>query len=213
MTSDNGAVNIREIESAQDAAWQGWNSIYYDSFPENERMSDGYFQGVLERKAKGAAPDVHFLVMSSPAEPERIIGMAYYEVDKALQAGLLWYLATRSEQRGQGLGAILYADILQRLRADGATILLYEVEIPALAREESAQQGELAARRINWYRRQGAAVLEGVQYFQEVDTPVAPVEMHIMAQSFAPMNAEQIFAVASKLFGEAIKQVGALKIT
>ena len=201
MKFDNTTVKIREIETAHDTAWEGWNRIYYDSFPENERMSDGYFQSVLQRKANSAETNTHLLVMMPSEEPERVIGMAYYEVDTENQAGFLWYLATQSEQRGQGYGAILYANILQRLRENGARILLYEVEMPALASQESAQQGALAERRIGWYRRQGAAVLEGVQYFQTVDAPgMEPVEMHIMAQPFAPMDAEQVFASASQSF-------------
>lgn len=206
-------MTIREIETAQDNAWEDWRRIYYDSFPENERMTDDYLVGVLERKATGDKPDTHILVMTPDEELEQVVGMAYYDFERESKAGYLWYLATIQSQRGQGYGAVFYSDLLRRMQADGATLLLFEVEIPELARQESPEQGELAERRINWYRRQGALVLGGIQYFQGVDAPIAPVEMHIMAHPFAPMDADQVFAVASKLFEDDIRQIGPLSLT
>jgi hypothetical protein len=212
MSPDSTNVIIREIDSVQDPAWEGWKSIYYDSFPENERMTEAYLLRVLEKKAAGSAPDSHMLAMLPRNEREHVTGLAYYEADQELRAGFLWYLAMRQGHRSRGYGAIFYSDLLRRLKAGDATILLFEVEIPELAREEGAERGEMAERRIGWYRRQGALLLDGVQYFQSVDAPVDPTEMYVMAHPFVPMTAEQVFAVASNLFDDAIKQTGPLAL-
>jgi hypothetical protein len=89
-----------------------------------------------------------------------------------------------------------------------AQVLLFEVEIPEKAHVAEGSGEEFAARRINWYRRQGARVLGGVRYFQSVDRPLPPVEMHIMAHPLEPMSAAAIFDLALELFGEAITPVG-----
>ena len=208
MIFDAAGLAIREIESAEDPAWEGWKSIYLDSFPPNERMTEEFFRGVLEQKAAGSASEAHMLALAPGDAPERVIGLAYYEVDADLRASFLWYMATRRGERNRGYGSVLYSDVVRRLKREGVAILLFEVDIPERARREEAELGALAERRIGWYRRQGALLLGGVQYFQTVDAPVAPTEMHVMAHPLVPMTPEQVLAAASRMFGRAIKQTG-----
>lgn len=208
MSAARGDLRVREVESTADPAWEGWLRIYHDSFPENERMTDGYLRDLLARRAAGEAPGAHLLSLAPAGDPERPLGIAFYEVDPEPEAAYLWYLATRAGDRGRGCGAGLYAEIARRCRAAGLRLLLFEVERP-----ESEDATPYAQRRIDWYRRQGALLLGGVHYLQSVDRPIEPVEMHLMAHPFAALGAEEVFRVAEHVFGEAVRRTGPLTLT
>ena len=211
MSSQNSEFIIRVIDSINDPLWPQWKSLYYESFPENERMSEDYFVGVLQQKAAGGAPNLHILALVSTEEPDILIGMGYDEFAPECSAVFLWYIATQPEQRGQGVGAKLYAEILQRAKEEGAKAMFFEVEIPDES-SESKDGARMAQRRIAWYKRQGALLMNGIQYFQGLDVPVDPIEMHIMVHIMVHMDVEQIFATALDLFKEDIKQVGAVSL-
>ncbi len=206
MTADREGVVIREIVTASDTAWEGWKEVYLASFPEQERMSEAFFLRFFARKEIGEATQSHMLVMTPEAAAGQVLGLGFYEVSPVLATGFLWYLATPPVHRGRGLGARLYAELVGRLRAEKARLLLFEVEIPEVAAQESAEAAEFARRRIEWYRRLGAQVLCGVEYFQTVDGPAAPVPMHVMAHRFEPMTAEEVYELAAQFFGTAIQQ-------
>lgn len=135
------------------------------------------------------------------------LGIAYFETDPELRAGFLWYLALRAGDRGRGLGATLYRHLANQCRDAGMQLLIFEVEIPE---QESLTWAE---RRIAWYRRQGAQLLGGIRYLQSVDTGGDPVEMHLMAHLFAPATPNEVFEVASGLFGDALERIGPLSLT
>lgn len=206
MAADMEGVEIREILSAADPAWEGWKEVYLASFPEQERMSEAFFLRFLGRKELGEASQSHMLVMTPEAAAGEVLGLGFYEFSSALATGFLWYLATQPGHRGRGLGAHLYAELVRRLRAERARLLLFEVEIPEVASREGAEAAEFARRRIAWYRRLGAQVLCGVEYFQTVDGPAAPVPMHVMAHRFEPLSVEEVYALAAQFFGDAIQQ-------
>lgn len=213
MLNTNDNLTLHEVLSIQDPAWESWQAIYYESFPKNERMTERFFLRRLKKKAAGRARNDHFLVMSEQDVPHRILGIAYFQVLRKLKAGYLWYLATRTGHRGQGLGAALYGDILRRVRDTKANILIFEVEQPELMAKRGAEHRELAVRRIEWYRRQGACFLGGVRYLQKVDAPVAPTEMHVMAHPIVPMTPKEVFKIAVKLFKKDIRKTGPLTLT
>jgi GNAT superfamily N-acetyltransferase len=217
MTSAN-FIRYEEIVSAGDLCedswqWSAWKRIYYDSFPENERMSERYFLQMFEEKARGEGHDKHMLIMLESQETGTVpVGMSYHEFDRELGVGFLWYLAIQRESRNKGYGTAFYAELIKRAKSDGARLLAFEVEIPELAAAKSAENAEWARRRIAWYRRQGAFVLEGVEYYQEVDTGVAPTRMFLMLHPLAPIDAEQGFSLARALFPDTLQQTGPLKL-
>ena len=66
----------------------------------------------------------------------------------------------------------------------------------------TSQDGEWAARRIAWYRRQGAGTLQGIRYVQSVDTTDEVTEMHLMADLIGTVSTEAVLEKARKLFGD-----------
>jgi hypothetical protein len=87
------------------------------------------------------------------------------------------------------------------------------LEIPELAEARSAEDGELARRRIAWYRRQGAFVLEGVKYLQELDTGVPSIPMLLMLHPRTRLDVKQGFSLAKELLPDALQQAGPLRLT
>jgi ribosomal protein S18 acetylase RimI-like enzyme len=200
---------IREIRDVTDPAWEQWKEIYVASFPVSERMSIEFLAKTLEDIGSGVNDNQWFLVLPASPTSERVVAMAFYELSREASAGYLWYIAVRAGQRSRGLGAELYSEICRRVQRDGARLLLFEVEIPEA---EPGDADRYAARRIDWYRRLGARRLEGVRYFQEVDTGVPPTEMWIMAHLFATASPDQVYEVSRSIFGEGIERVGKLAL-
>jgi GNAT superfamily N-acetyltransferase len=79
------------------------------------------------------------------------VGLAVV-ADLGTGSWVLEYLATRAGHRGGGTGRRLVAAVRDAAAAAGARCLLLEVEPPGTS--------PLAARRLAWYERQGAAHLD-----------------------------------------------------
>ena len=93
--------------------------------------------------------------------------------------------------------------------------VLIEVERPDLAHTEVERV--LAERRIAFYRRQGARLLEGVHYVQSVGLHQPPLSMHVMLHPLQSLDAETAFCLARAVFGgaaggESITRVGPLSL-
>jgi len=199
---------IREIVSAEDPLWEDWHAIYLASFPAHERMSSEFLTQLLAEKATGEDPGTHILVMTGDEDTARAICIGLVDIDLDAATAYLWYLATQPGARGGGIGARMYHHIRERARLGGASVLMFEVEIPQVAAARSEEDGEWAARRIAWYRRQGARVLHGIQYFQSVDASEEVTEMHLMADLLEPLTPDEVLAKARKLFADSMTEVG-----
>jgi ribosomal protein S18 acetylase RimI-like enzyme len=202
------ALFYREIVSAEDPAWEAWKAIYYASFPKNERMSEDSFLQVFAEKAHGESLHKRMLVMLTGEA--RVIGIAYYEAETEPPVAFLWYLAMHEDFRNYGYGRQFYAELLRRMAQEGVQLLVFEVEIPSAEKEDAS---EWARRRIEWYRRQGAFVLEGVEYVQMVDTGVPPTPMYLMLHPLVPMDAERGYTLVKPLFPETLHRRGELKLS
>lgn len=204
---------FHEILSIQDPSWDSWQAIYYDSFPKNERMTERFFLRLLKKKAAKRARDDHLWAISHKDEPGLVLAIAYFQTLRKLKIGYLWYIAIRQGHRGQGLGADIYAAILSQVKPEGFKLAIFEVEKPEQVATRGAAARDLAERRIQWYRRQGAKLLGGVRFFQKVDAPVAPIEMRVMAHLFAEMTPKEVFKIAAKLFKKDLLKIGSLSLT
>lgn len=100
--------------------------------------------------------------------------------------GFLAYLAIRQDARGQGLGAWLFGHVLDQVARDALALggppaqgLCWEVERPALAADEPERQ--LRARRIRFYERLGARLIEPIDFVAPPLRPDLPaVPYHLM---------------------------------
>jgi hypothetical protein len=103
------------------------------------------------------------------------------------------------------LGAQFYQEIARRVQAAGCEMLIFEVEKPELMSTDAERK--IASRRIQFYQRQGARLLKGIDYVQIVGPHQPPTPMHLMVQLFTDLHADEVASRASQIFGDQL-QVG-----
>lgn len=125
--------------------------IYTESFPPEERES---FDCILD----GVAAGRHELFVAKVGQAA--VGFAVTQVIPGVEPDLLAYLAVARDRRGQGIGSRLLQHARTALAAGaGPPGLLIEVE--SVQRAPAAERLQ-RARRIEFYRKNGARVIEEV---------------------------------------------------
>lgn len=200
-------MHITEITTLQDDLLLPWLDLYETAFPANERMLVSFYVRLLREKPLGLWSAHHLLAAQREG---RFVGLAHYVLIPEHHLAWLWMFAVTPEARNQGIGAAFYGEIVGRLPAGTAAMLL-EVERPDLAHTEAERR--LAERRIAFYRRQGARLLEGVHYIQSVGPHQTPLPMYVMVHPLQPLDAETAFHCVQAVFGDAITQNGALSLS
>jgi GNAT superfamily N-acetyltransferase len=210
---------LHEIESLFDDRLPGVLDIYQESFPPREQMRLSWWVQLLRQKTAGQESDEgRHLVAIVRADDDQVVGMAYYETYPLAEGGggsavgYLWYLATRSDLRGQRIGAGAYAALIERILGQaGCRAVVFEVEIPEEAARFSEGEAEFARRRIAWYQRNGAKLLRGIRYVQDVGWQ-PPVPMHLMIHSRDAIDAGAAFTLVQTVLEDAVEQVGPLSL-
>jgi GNAT superfamily N-acetyltransferase len=204
-------LDFTEITDLNDALLLPWLDLYETAFPPVERMLVSFYLRLLQDKREGLHPDHHLLAVQREGV---FVGLAHYVVISDYNAAWLWMFAVTPEARNHGLGAAIYGEIVRRLPG-GTVAMLIEVERPDLAQTKAER--ELTERRIAFYRRQGARLLEGVHYVQSVGPHQPPLPMHVMVHPVQALDAETAFALARAVFlsnagGETFTQTGLLSL-
>ncbi len=165
---------IREIVSANDAALPHIREIYENSFPPEERLDDWFFTEGLDSRAHAPRPGQPLYHLMTVGDRDAAWGFAaadYFPQDRdgsPLNLGFLVYLAVDAPRRDCGNGGLLYAAALDLLAVDarfwGTRLagMAFTVERPDAA--GSAVERSQRERRIAFYRRQGAELLESVLF-------------------------------------------------
>lgn len=205
MNSDH--LQYIEITDLNDPLLLPWLDLYEKAFPPNERILVSGHLRVLKARAAGMPTDEH--ILAALDEGGELVGMARVMI-RANEVAYLWYIAILPSRRGQGLGAAFYREIIRRAEGANCPALIFEVEIPERAIDQMHRQ--TALRRIGFYRRLGAKVLGGIHYLQSVGPHQPPTPMHIMAHTFRPMDAKEVFVLAQALFDDAVQPVGTLML-
>ncbi len=195
-------LRITEITTLDDNLLIPWLDLYETAFPANERMLVSFYLRLLKEKW----PNHHLLAVQCEGI---FVGLVHYVVIAEHRLAWLWMFAVTPESRNLGLGAAIYWDVVARLPV-GTVAMLLEVERPDLAHTDADRQ--LAARRIAFYRRQGAQLLDGVHYVQSVGPHQSPLAMHVMVHLLQPMDADAAFQLARAVFGDAITQTRELSL-
>jgi GNAT superfamily N-acetyltransferase len=207
-------LEIVELTDPADELLLPWLDLCETAFPPAERVLISTHLRILARKARGEATEQHMLAALDAQRA--LVGMAWYQVEREAGSAFLWYLAVVPPERGRGLGADLYMEILRRV-APEARALFFEVEIPAQIGTDEGRR--LAARRIGFYRRLGARRLSGIRYLQYVGPHQPPMPMHVMVHPLRPPNAGSpaadaaaLYALAREFWGDWLSQDGDLAL-
>ncbi len=142
-------------------------AIYESSFPPSERED---FDGLLASAAAGRRT---LYVARLAGEP---VGLASVRALRSVDGvGYLEYLATAANLRSQGIGGRLLTAIVEALRTgEQVAALVFEVES---VEHSPPDEAEIRQRRIAFYRRHGAAVIECAPRYRAPDL-AAPGEVH-----------------------------------
>jgi len=200
-------LHITEIIDLNDDLLLPWLDLYETAFPPAERMLVSFYLRLLREKRAGLHPDHHLLAVQREGV---FVGLAHYVMVAEQRLAWLWMFAVTPEARNHGNGAAIYGEIVRRLPV-GTVAMLIEVERPDLAQTEAERV--LAERRIAFYRRQGARLLEGMYYVQSVGPHQSPLPMLVMLHPLQVLDAETAFRYAQAILGDAIAQTGQLAFT
>jgi GNAT superfamily N-acetyltransferase len=176
-------IELTEIHS--EIAHQAFD-LYAASFPPAERVPvEAIKDSILRREQNDQPSDItsHFLIAVREA---KVLGLASYAYYGSTRLGFLFYLAVDPVLRGQGWGAWLLQKINARLSQDASAVagppprgLMWEVERP-LDAETPAEQ-EIRQRRIHFYQRNGAVLLDQIDFLAPPLAPGLPSVMyHVM---------------------------------
>jgi ribosomal protein S18 acetylase RimI-like enzyme len=209
-------IQFHQITHWQDPILPDVLDLYQVSFPPNEQNRLSWWVRLLNElslKKEPARVERLLYAVLDESNKSDVLGFTYCEVLAEHKLGYLMYLATREDLRGQGVGASVYQRLLQELFTNRqAEILVFEVETPSVVAEESPEKARFAERRIAWYERQGARLLEGTHYVQSVGWQPA-VEMYLMFQSRVEASPADAFAMAKEFFGDSLTQISELAWT
>jgi ribosomal protein S18 acetylase RimI-like enzyme len=196
---------IQAIQTVYDPLLLPWLELYETAFPFNERVLIAHILNGLQ--PFNHRENMRYLALLDDAD--QFAGLIMFHVYPPSDCAVLYYLATRPECRGQGLGAAFYQQTLSDLFRE-VSLLVFEVEKPELAENDHRRQ--LAERRIRFYQRQGAQLLLGINYLQNIGSHCPPTPMHLMFQSRpgVSMETDSAFKQVAPIFKDDIQQTGTL---
>lgn len=204
MTHNRARLTFPEIVDSRDGLLIPWLRLYEAAFPPAEREPLSTIYDGLQRRVAGEQVDEH-LVAALDGQ-NNFVGMAMYAVH-APTAALLWYMAVEHTYRGRGIGVQIYDHLVAHCSSAGLQAVLFEVEIPAGPDDRDAQ------RRITFYRRRGARLLEGIHYLQYTGGGYPPLPMHLMIHPLQKLDAPAAFALACAILGASLQQTGPLALS
>ncbi len=205
---DDVNVTLIELKGPNDPLLLPWLDLFETAFPPRERVLVSSILKLLSDQSSGLRRDAHLLTIIRKEQSP--VGMAWYQVLGTPRVAYLWYLAILPSERSHSLGTKVYQKIIERLEPENVRALVFEVEIPEEA--ETAQESLLSRRRIAFYRRNGARLLHGIRYIQDIGWHQPPLPMHLMVHPFETMDAGMAFDLCKALFGEALVQTGPVSL-
>jgi GNAT superfamily N-acetyltransferase len=199
------------ITSPRSPLLEAWQALYESAFPAEERVPFEHLTAFLtENVLDGESPPgvgAHTHMLAALDEEDRFAGLAHYTLppEAGGRAAYLGYIATLPELRGQGLGAWLYRGILARLPRS-VDAMLFDLEIPE--RMPDPAERALARRRIRFYQRLGARLLDGIRYTNQAGPRGPLLTLHLMVHPLADLPASEAVELAKTWLPDCIEQTG-----
>jgi hypothetical protein len=177
-------IRVREILTAEDAAFEAAYSLYEESFPIEERESREHILGWLQPtqiSRTGQERVKRFFVLEREGV---VIGMTVHEYHPSAELGWLIYIVVRLGERGGGLGNRLLQAVSSSCRLDaeffgaGYRGLILEVE-----RIEDAQTDadrEFREARLAYFSRRGAQKLTSRYVQPALGDDLEPVPLNLL---------------------------------
>lgn len=195
-------MTIHRMSSPTDPLAPEWVRVYERSFPERERMQVAHYWSALQAAARGEGDAPNMLALMEGGALQGIADWVLADPECAW----LYYIAAR--EPGGGRGARLFDAVVGDIGAHVPAVqaVLIEVEIPDAPTTHDAV---IAARRIGWYRRMGAWLLEpleGYTYIQEVGDwqPETPMALMLYRMPGAGLRPDEGLRLIKKVVGDAL---------
>jgi GNAT superfamily N-acetyltransferase len=161
-------------------------ALYESAFPPAERVPVESIINSIRQRGRASGKEGYVPHFFTAVQDSRAVGLAFYGYFSHTRLGFLYYLAVQPDLRGQGLGAWLLGKTIEMLPQDAAATggepsrgLVWEVERPVDA--STPDERELRQRRINFYARSGALLLEGLDFLAPpLGENLPPVMYHVM---------------------------------
>ena len=198
-------LHFIEITDPNEDPFLHWLDLFEISFPANEKLLFSTLLKILKSKGQGEAAGMRMIAIQD--EEGRTVGMTLYQLLPEKSLATLWYLATDPSERSRGLGGKIYEQLISGLDPSLYKALILEVEIPG-----EIHSSPDADRRIRFYKRNGAYLLRGIHYLQDIGWHQPQTPMHLMVHPLQPLTPEQVFQLAQSAFGDLIHQTGPLSL-
>jgi GNAT superfamily N-acetyltransferase len=150
---DTSEYALEPVESLRPAAMAAVRRIYEEGFPPHQRAD---FSAVTDERQHGELA----LALVRGGQPR---GFALLRPLGRTGWIFLRYFVVDEGQRGQGIGGLMWDRLTARLRGEGFTLLVFDVDDPD---EPGCGPGQarVRSRRIRFYQRHGAALLPVTGY-------------------------------------------------
>lgn len=167
---------VTELSRLDDPLIADVLAIYRESFPPEERITEEALLGCVGAGSGGAGGFYQQTHLLAATNGVNALGMCHFtgfwggEDDNRSDFVYMDYIAVDKRIRGSGIGGQMYFSALAQAHVDacfrGRRLrgLVYEVERPELAADE--EDRTLRQRRIKFYERRGARVLDGIDFVQ-----------------------------------------------
>lgn len=158
-------MEFKEINRVDSREFSEAMEIYAEAFPANERhpaplIAERVRDGLSKLYVASSDDEITFIALLWPLKTTEFL--------------LLDYMATKATHRGKGIASAFLTELAKKLSNSGQYLVM-EVEDPKVGDRQNEKE-----KRVTFYKRHGAKVLEGVRYLLPPLDGTIPTEMILM---------------------------------
>lgn len=189
-------IEIHQITTGAEELMTKIRSLYEKSFPQEELRP---FERIRQDLMSPNGDRLTRMIVA--LDGDSVPGISIFALFPEASLGYLWYICVDPNTRGSGIGGRLYRESLDLLSRDANDLgtslkgMIFEVE--RLTTEAHPVYGD-PFRRVRFYQRLGARLIEGYDYHQPAIPPHGPVPLQLM---FHPLGLAGAECTSSALAG------------